>query len=40
MGRGRNGIIDQSAKKPKISENKIRGADMAVIQSKCKQENY
>ena len=37
MGRGRNGIVDQSAKKPKISKNKIRGADMKVIKSKYKQ---
>ena len=40
MGRGRNGIIDQSMKKPKISKNKVRGADWEIFHSPYKQENY
>ena len=39
MGRGRKGPVDQSAKKTKISKNKIRGGNYGVISRKSKQ-NY
>ena len=40
MGRGRNGPIDQSKKKPKIKKDKVRGADWGLFPSHYKQENY
>ena len=40
MGRGRSGPIDQSRKKPKISKNKVRRADMEVIQPHYKKEKF
>ena len=41
MGRGRKGTIDQSAKKPKISKNKIRGGNYGVIpRPRNNKQNY
>ena len=40
MGRGRNGPIDQSMKKPKRSKFQERGGDLQVFQPHCKQEKF
>ena len=40
MGRGRNGSIHQSMKKPKTRKNKERGADFEIFHTHYKQENY
>ena len=39
MGRGRNGPIDQSLKKPKISKNKQRGAEWERFHQHYKQQH-
>ena len=38
MGRGRNGPLDQSLKKPKIMKNKVRSGVLDVIKPKNKQQ--
>ena len=40
MGRGRNGPIDQSIKKPKISKNKVRGGNLEMFHPHYKQEHH
>ena len=40
MGRGRNGPIEQSMKKPKIRKNNERGDDLQVFHTHCKEEKF
>ena len=40
MGRGRNGPIDQSIKKPKKAKNKERGGDLEIFHPYYKQEKF